>query len=130
MRLIGIGIDLVDIEPFKSMYGTDDTDLTRVFSDDELSYAGQDESRFIYLAARFAAKEAALKALGCGLQDGISLTDIVVVKLPSGAPELQLSGGALREAERLGVADWLLSLTHSEVTVGAVAIALSAGRPK
>jgi holo-[acyl-carrier protein] synthase len=130
MRLIGIGIDLVDILPFKSIYGAEDTDLTRVFSDNELSYAGQDESRFIYLAARFAAKEAALKALGCGLQDGISLTDIVVIKLPSGAPQLRLSGGALREAERLGVVGWLLSLTHSEATVGAVAIAFSDDGPR
>ncbi|MCK1333437.1 holo-ACP synthase [Bradyrhizobium sp. 35] len=130
MGLIGIGIDLVDILPFKSMYDADDTDLTRVFSEDELLYAGKSEARFIHLAARFAAKEAALKALGCGLQDGISLTDVVVIKLPSGAPQLQLTGGALREAERLGVVGWMLSLTHSETTVGAVAIALSADGPR
>jgi holo-[acyl-carrier protein] synthase len=129
MGLIGIGIDLVDVLPFKSLYGADDTDLTRVFSEDELLYAGQDENRFVHLAARFAAKEAALKALGCGLQDGISLTDIVVIKLPSGAPQLQLTGGALLEAERLGIVGWMLSLTHSEATVGAVAIALSADAP-
>ncbi|MGM4965751.1 holo-ACP synthase [Tardiphaga sp. 1201_B9_N1_1] len=130
MQLIGIGIDLVDILPFKVMYSTDETDLSRVFSDDELSYAGEDESRFIHLAARFAAKEAALKALGCGIQDGIAFTDIVVSNLPSGAPQLQLSGGALQEAERLGVSGWLLSLTHSEAAVGAVAIAFSAEGPR
>jgi holo-[acyl-carrier protein] synthase len=127
MQLIGIGIDLVDIPSFKLMYGSSDTDLTRIFSDDEISYAGNEEIRFIRLAARFAAKEATLKALGCGLQDGISLTDIVVQNLPSGAPLLQLSGGALQEASRLGVSSWLLSLTHLEAAAGAVAVALSTG---
>jgi holo-[acyl-carrier protein] synthase len=127
MQLIGIGIDLVDVPSFKIMYGSVDTDLSHVFSDDEISYSGHDERRFIHLAARFAAKEAALKALGCGMQDGISLTDIVVFNLPSGAPKLRLTGGALREADRLGVSDWLLSLTHLETAVGAVVIAFSVG---
>lgn len=125
MRLIGIGIDLVDLASFKLMYGADDTDLTRVFSDDEISYAGHDDGRFMYLAARFAAKEAALKALGCGLQDGISFTDITVLKLASGAPQLQLCGGALHEAHRLGINGWMLSLTHLETAAGAVAVAFS-----
>jgi holo-[acyl-carrier protein] synthase len=127
MQLIGIGIDLVDVPSFKLMYGSSETDLTRIFSDDEISYAGNGEGRFVHLAARFAAKEAALKALGCGLQDGISLTDIVVLTIPSGAPLLQLNGGALQEAHRLGVSNWLLSLTHLEAAAGAVAIAFSTG---
>jgi holo-[acyl-carrier protein] synthase len=127
MQLIGIGIDLVDVPSFKLMYGSSDTDLTRIFSNDEISYAGSEEARFIHLAARFAAKEATLKALGCGLQEGISLTDIVVLRLPSGAPVLQLSGGALDEASRLGITSWLLSLTHLEAAAGAVAVAFSTG---
>jgi holo-[acyl-carrier protein] synthase len=127
MQLIGIGIDLVDVISFKQIYGSSDTDLTRIFSDDEISYAGNEESRYLHLAARFAAKEAALKALGCGLQDGISLTDIVVSKLSSGAPLLKLSGGALREADHLGVSGWLLSLTHLETAAGAVAVAFTTG---
>jgi holo-[acyl-carrier protein] synthase len=127
MQLIGIGIDLVDLPSFKLIYGSADTDLSRVFSDGEISYSGNEERRFVHLAARFAAKEAALKALGCGVQDGISLTEIEVLKLSSGAPKLQLSGGALQEANRLGVSDWVLSLTHLETAAGAVAIAFSAG---
>jgi len=127
MQLIGIGIDLVDVISFRQIYGSSDTDLTRVFSDGEISYAGNEESRYLHLAARFAAKEAALKALGCGLQDGISLTDIVVSKLASGAPLLELSGGALREADNLGVRGWLLSLTHLETAAGAVAVAFTTG---
>src|ERR1700722_6711682 len=114
MHLIGIGIDLVDLPAFKEIYGADDTDLARIFSADEILYSGKEENRFVRLAARFAAKEAGLKAFGCGLQDGISLTDIVVIKLASGAPQLQLSGGALQEADRLNVSGWMLSLSHLE----------------
>ena len=58
MRLVGIGIDLVDLESFKVMYGLD-TDLTRIFSEEEIAYAGNGDSRFLHLAARFAAKRSA-----------------------------------------------------------------------
>jgi holo-[acyl-carrier protein] synthase len=126
MRLIGIGIDLVDLESFKIMYGVE-TDLARIFSDEEIAYSGNSDSRFVHLAARFAAKEAALKALGCGLQDGISLTDITVLKLASGAPQLELMRGALHEANRLGVDGWMISLTQIEVAAAAVAVAFSTG---
>lgn len=130
MQLIGIGIDLVDIASFTTIYGSEQTDLSRVFSHEEISYAGDGADKFIYLAARFAAKEAALKALGCGIQDGISFTDLVVAKLASGAPVLHLSGGALLEANRLGIGGWLISLTHSDATVGAVAVAFAGAGPR
>lgn len=126
MWLIGIGIDFVDLPSFETLYGSSETDLTRIFTSDELSYAGHGRERFLRLAARFAAKEAALKALGCGLQDGISLVDISVEILTSGAPQLTISGGALQEADRLGVSRWLVSLTHLEAAAGAVVVALSA----
>jgi holo-[acyl-carrier protein] synthase len=86
MALIGIGLDLVELASFRHLYGQSDSDLTRIFSDQEIADAGIDVNYLDHLAGRFAAKEAALKALGCGLQDGISLTDIIVVRQPTGAP--------------------------------------------
>ena len=130
MVLIGVGLDFVDLASFCDLYGQPDTDLTRVFSSREIADAGEGADRFLHLAARFAAKEAALKALGCGLQDCIALTDVVVVRQPTGAPRLKVSGGALHEARRLGVDDWLLSMSHLDSMAGAVAIAFSRGPRK
>jgi holo-[acyl-carrier protein] synthase len=130
MVLIGIGLDLIDLPSFRKLYGEPDTDLTRVFSSQELLDAGDDSDRLARLAARLAAKEATLKALGCGLQDGMSLTEIVVVRQATGAPSLELSGEVLDEAHRRGIDSWLVSLTHEEAVAGAVAIAFSAGPRK
>jgi holo-[acyl-carrier protein] synthase len=130
MMLIGVGFDLVDLASFRDLYSQPDTDLARVFSIQEISDAGHGADRFLHLAARFAAKEAALKALGCGLQDSIALTDVVVVRQETGAPRLEMSGGALQEARRLGVDGWLLSITHLDSMAGAVAIAFSTGPRK
>jgi holo-[acyl-carrier protein] synthase len=127
MILIGIGIDLVEIESFTELYAPPESDLTRIFTVEELADCGDSDSRFMHLAGRFAAKEAALKALGCGLQNGLSLTDIRVVRQPSGAPSIELAGATLIEALRLGVDTWRVSITYGGITAAAVVIALSSG---
>jgi holo-[acyl-carrier protein] synthase len=127
MLIIGIGLDLVEVSSFKDLYSHENTDLTHVFVENEISYADNSPDRFVHLASRFAAKEAALKALGCGLQDGIALTDVVITLDSSGAPGLKLTGGALGESLRRGVDGWFLSLTHTETLAGAVAVAFSTG---
>ncbi len=83
--------------------------LERVFTPDEIGYC---RGRPSNLAARFAAKEAAMKALGTGVR-GVGWKDIEVVRHESGAPSLRLHGRAERRARQLGVLDLSLSLSHS-----------------
>ncbi len=75
------------------------------------------------LAARFAAKEAVMKALGVGL-GAFAFRDVEVVRAPSGAPSLRLTGRAADLAARRGVTSWHVSLTHSGLVAEAVAVAL------
>jgi len=92
----------------------------RVFTRAEQSYAEMSPIRRAErYAVRFAAKEAALKALGTGLRGGIAWTDVEVVGSLDGAPQLILHGAALSVAERRGIGQWLVSLSHS----GGIAIA-------
>ena len=86
----------------------------RVFTPDEIAYCEASRRRSAeHFAARFAAKEAVLKALGTGWRDGIAWTDIEVRRDPAGAPSIRLSGEALRIAESLGIRAWLGSMSHT-----------------
>lgn len=75
-----------------------------------------------HVAARFAAKEAAVKALGTGFAEGIGPRDVAVRSLPSGKPELVLSGAARERARALGAARLHLTLTHTRDNAAAVVI--------
>ncbi len=125
-QVLGIGLDLIDLERFRLLYGDEEPELLkRCFTDDELTAAGSGPRRLARLAARFAAKEAAYKAFGGGTD--IALTDIVVESDTSGGPRLLLLGKAKAAAERKGIGGLLLSLTHSDASAAAVVIALSSG---
>lgn len=126
MMIVGIGLDLIDLDQFSVLYGDDDPDLLlRCFTAQELLDVGDDADRVSRLAARFAAKEAVFKALGGA--EGISHTDIEVVRTATGAPEIRLHGPAAALAQRVGANRVTLSLTHSAASAAAVAIALYAG---
>lgn len=84
----------------------------RVFTDGEIAYCTRRRHHAESFAARFAAKEAVMKALGTGYAKGVWWRDIEVVR-GAGAPRLVLSGGAAARAAALGIARWHLSLTHS-----------------
>ncbi len=122
MPIVGHGIDMVDIERISALL--DDHAqrfLDRCFTPDEQrvgmnANATRGRRYAEHLAARFAAKEAALKALGTGLADGIQWTDVEVVKDPRdrGAPTLRLHNAALEVAQRLGVTRSHLSLSHTD----------------
>ena len=86
--------------------------MQRLFTADELEYAHRSSDPTQRLAARFAAKEAALKALGAGI-GAAPFTDIEVVRGEDGAPELSLHGQATVLAASKGAAKWHLSLTHT-----------------
>ena len=87
--------------------------LERVFTAREIAYADGKANRFERYAARFAAKEAAMKALGTGWH-GVAWRDFEVVNLPSGRPTLDFHGNAAKIARKLGVNRVALSITHTK----------------
>lgn len=87
--------------------------LDRVFTEREIAYAGRKANRYERYAARFAAKEAGMKALGTGWRGGLGWRDFEVANLPSGRPTLAFHGKAAEIAAKLGVRNISLSLTHT-----------------
>lgn len=114
MRIIAHGIDIVSIERIVALV-TDHTErfLERCYTPDERSYQSGSRRYHEHLAARFAAKEAVMKALGTGLDDGIRWTDVEVVRSPRGEPGLRLTGRAAQIAANRGIRRWLISLSHT-----------------
>jgi len=126
MRIIGHGIDITGVARIGQMVAEHgDRFLERCFTERERSYSADRKRRDEHLAGRFAAKEAVLKALGTGWNDGIGWTDVEVVLLPSGQPMVKLTGRAAEIARDLGIADWSLSISHTETHAVASAIATS-----
>ena len=114
MDILGIGFDATDIPRIQKTferYG--DRFLRRIFTDGEIAYCTRRRNPVPHLAGRFAAKEAAMKALGTGHSRGVLWKDIEVVRV-SGPPQLRLHGGAARHAARLKVRSSLVTITHSD----------------
>jgi len=121
--VIGVGIDAVELPRFRLALARTPRIAERLFSDAERAYALRRKDPTERLAARFAAKEAVMKALGVGMF-AFNYRDVEVVKAPSGAPSVRLTGKALALAEARGVTGWRISITHTEHTAQAIAIAL------
>lgn len=113
MAIAGLGTDLVQTARFVR-YVTEGKNalLERLFTSGERSYAMQKRYPAQHLAARFAAKEACLKAFGLGLRDGIRWLDMEVVPDALGRPELHLTGRAAQVAAELHVTSHHLSFSH------------------
>ena len=108
--MLTTGVDIIEIPRIKRVldrYGQ--RFLNRVFTPAEIAYC---RGRAPNLAGRFAAKEAAMKALGTGVR-GVSWKDIEVIRADSGAPSLRLHGRAEKRAQRLQVGEMSLSISHS-----------------
>lgn len=121
--VVGLGIDLVAVGRIKRLrerHG--DRFLTRIYTAGEVAACLGRKSPDEGLAARFAAKEAALKALGTGVAHGVGWRDVEVVSSPEGRPGVAFHGRALTEVEGLGVTRSLLSLTHDGAYAGAVVV--------
>ncbi|MGN8000127.1 holo-ACP synthase [Sphingomonas sp. 22176] len=126
MVVIAVGLDLVETDRFRLLYGKLDPDvLDRVFTPREQAFDGTDAERLTRLAARFAVKEAVLKTIG-GLQDGISWTDVELLSDGVSTPRVSVTGGARDAAIARGISDWLISLTHGAHSAAAVALATGA----
>ncbi|MDQ3978210.1 MAG: holo-ACP synthase [Actinomycetota bacterium] len=119
----GIGIDAVEVERFRQALHRRPAMAERLFTEGERAYGSRWRDPAPRLAARFAAKEAVMKALGVGI-GAFAFQDVEVVSEASGRPTLVLRGEAEALAERLGVEGWRLSLTHTDSLAQAVAVAL------
>lgn len=119
--MIGIGIDVVDIERFRTTLERTPSMRTRIFTQIELDYVAPQSDPIPSLAARFAAREAVMKSLGLGL-GAFSFHDVWVERAASGAPSLAITGRAAGLAQAAGVTRWHLSLTHSDLVAAAYVV--------
>ena len=121
--VLGVGIDLCDVERLRAAMQRTPGMRNRIFSEAEQEYCERRHDPAERYAARFAAKEAVLKAMGCGL-GSCAVRDIQVLNEKTGAPRVVLVDTAARLAAEKGVAGWHLSLTHTSSLAQATALAL------
>ena len=112
MAIIGIGTDLARSERFRKFLEPGNKVLERIFSTEERRYSLQKRDPVPHLSARFAAKEAFVKALGTGLRDGLTWQQVCVVLDDLGCPSLELSGRAVELMAARGAAKAHLSYSH------------------
>ena len=114
--ILGLGTDLIGVARIAAVHARQGRRfLDRVYTAAELDYCLAAREPAERLAARWAAKEAAMKALGTGWAEGVSFTQIELLPGPDrGAPVLQLTGAALARAQLLGAQRWLCSVSHSD----------------
>jgi holo-[acyl-carrier protein] synthase len=120
--LIGIGIDVVEIDRFRTSLVRTPTMRERLFTAPELEYVSTKVDPVPSLAARFAAREAAMKAMGLGL-GAFGFHDVWVERAASGAPSLQVVGRAAELAAERGITRWHLSVSHSALVAVAYVLA-------
>lgn len=120
--LIGIGVDLVEVDRMRRTLARTPTLVERLFTDAERAYCERRRDPTERFAARFAAKEAVMKALGVGL-GAVGWHEVEVVRAESGRPSLALTGRAADLAAELGVVRWHLTMTHTSRVAEAIAVA-------
>ncbi len=112
--IVGTGVDLCEVDRLRqAMERHGERFKQRVFTDREIAYSERKANLYERFAARFAAKEAGMKALGTGWRGGIAWRDFEVTNLPTGRPTLAFHGKAAEIANKLGVRNIALSLTHT-----------------
>jgi len=112
--ILGTGVDLAVVPRIRAAIERHGGRfIERIYTPPEIAYVERKANRFERYAARFAAKEAGMKAIGTGWRRGVTWRDFEVVNLPSGRPTLRLHGVASEIAQQLGVRQIWLSLTHT-----------------
>jgi holo-[acyl-carrier protein] synthase len=125
MSIIGLGFDATDIPRVREVFARHgERFLRRVFTDEEIAYCTRQRDPVPSLAGRFAAKEAAMKALGTGHSRGVLWKDIEVFRL-GGPPQLRLTGGALRRFQAMRAVRSLVTITHADTLAMAQVLLLS-----
>lgn len=127
MHIIGVGLDATEIDRIEqAIHRFGDRFLHRVFTEGEIAYAIRRRHAAPHFAARFAAKEAAMKALGTGHSRGVLWRDIEVVRA-GGPPQLRFHGAAARRFQAMGGTGSLITITHSETLALAHVLLVGAG---
>jgi holo-[acyl-carrier protein] synthase len=112
--IVGLGLDIAEIDRIEAAITRHGAPiLERLYTPEEVAYCESHRNKFERYAGRFAAKEAAMKALGTGWRRGVRWRDIEVIRERSGKPSLALKGAAKRIAEELGTKNISLTITHS-----------------
>ncbi len=112
--IVGLGLDIAEIDRIEAAIKRHGAPfLERLFTAAEVAYCEKHRNKYERYAARFAAKEAAMKALGTGWSNGVRWRDIEVVRAANGKPSLKLEGKAGEVAAKLGVKNIALTITHS-----------------
>lgn len=114
MSVLGLGTDIVEIRRIEATLERSERLALRVLTEQELVIFHQHSTPARYLAKRWAAKEAAAKALGTGIGRGISFHDFDITNDLLGAPKMTLSAGALEKANQLGVSQVFISISDEE----------------
>jgi holo-[acyl-carrier protein] synthase len=121
--ITGLGIDIIQNDRIRdSITRFGPRFLNRIYTETEIGYCNGCADPVIHFAARFAAKEAAFKALGTGWAAGVKWKDVEVQRLASGKPELVLYGEALERAKAMGTTKFHVSLTHDQLMSCAVVV--------
>ena len=121
--IVGTGVDLAEVDRIQSAIERHGRRfIERIYTPAEIAYVERKANRYERYAARFAAKEAGMKAIGTGWKRGVRWRDSEVTNLPSGRPTLQFHGAAAQFADSLGVRNIVLSLTHTAVQAMAIVI--------
>lgn len=125
MSIYGIGIDVIESERIEAAIAEfGDHFLDRIFTAGEQAYCAVQKNPVIHYAARWAAKEAVSKAFGTGIGKDLRWTDVEVCRRASGEPEIALSGAAAEFAEREGLGEIKISLTHAKHYAAANAVVM------
>lgn len=113
--IVGTGIDIAEVHRIaESIERFGERFLRRVFTEGERNYCDSKANRSERYAARFAAKEAAMKALGTGWNHGVAWRDVEVLRQPGGRPTIKFHGKAAEFAAKLGASHVALSLSHTQ----------------
>jgi holo-[acyl-carrier protein] synthase len=121
--ILGLGTDIVEVSRISELWAESREGFARrVFTDAEIAYCSGRAHPAQNLAARFAAKEAALKAIGTGWAKGLGLRDVEVIRHESGMPTLHFHGKAAEAVLRMGVTHAFLTLSHTDQHASATVI--------
>ncbi len=113
--IVGLGVDIAEVSRIRaSIERHGEHFLRRVFTTAEIAYCERHRNKYERYAGRFAAKEAAMKALGTGWRRGVRWVDLEVVRQRSGRPTLELHGVSRQIADQLGVKHIAMTITHTD----------------
>jgi holo-[acyl-carrier protein] synthase len=113
--IVGMGVDIAEVERIRgAIERHGEVFLRRIYTAREREYCEQFKNKYERYAGRFAAKEAAMKALGTGWRRGVKWVDLEVVRETGGRPTLAITGEAAKIAQLIGVKSVALSITHTE----------------